>query len=214
METIRSISCSIPENSGENHFIDKLAKLPCTSTQNVQNTNIAILLLNKCAKKPQSEVITILDASLRFKKIKIIQIKLAEDFTRNKTLICSEKIPIARENTLTKIFISSKYKSLLNSDTWGSNVLPVFNNSSQIVDNNIPNTDYQDIQNDNILEHSLIMKNGCNWFGPFGVCDQLKFYPNQIKFLSLPLKNKSEKLKILINTNFLWITTRQISYRF
>jgi len=33
--TIRPISCSTPENSGETHFIDKPADLPCTSTQNV-----------------------------------------------------------------------------------------------------------------------------------------------------------------------------------
>ena len=77
METIRSISCSIPENSGENHFIDKPADLPCTSTQNIQNNNIAISILNKCAEKPQGEVLTKLDAHLRFKKVKIKQIKSA-----------------------------------------------------------------------------------------------------------------------------------------
>ena len=44
------------------------------------------------------------------------------------------------------------------------------------------------------------MKNGCNWLGPSGICDQLKFYPNQIKFLSLPVENNSDKLKNLINT--------------
>ena len=70
METIRSILCSIPGNSGENHFIDKPTDLPCTSTPNVQNTNVAISLLNKCAEKPQGEVITKLDAPLRFKKSK------------------------------------------------------------------------------------------------------------------------------------------------
>jgi len=42
METIRSISCSISVNQGETHFIDKPADLPCTSTQNVQNSNIEI----------------------------------------------------------------------------------------------------------------------------------------------------------------------------
>jgi hypothetical protein len=103
---------------------------------------------------------------------------------------------------LTKILISSKYKSLLNSDTWGNDVLPELNNSSQIVDSNILDTDYLDIRNDNILGHSLIMKNGCNWFGPYGIFDQLKLYPNQIKFLSLSVKNKSDKLKIIINTIF------------
>jgi hypothetical protein len=51
MESIRSISCLIPENSGENHFINKLEDLPCTSTHNVQNMNIAISLLDKCAEK-------------------------------------------------------------------------------------------------------------------------------------------------------------------
>ena len=65
METSSSISCSIPENSGEKHFINKLTYLPCTSTRNVQNTNIAISLLNKCAEKIQDEVITKLDAPLR-----------------------------------------------------------------------------------------------------------------------------------------------------
>ena len=65
METARSISCSIPENSGENQFIDKPTNLPCATTHNVQNTNIAISLLNKCAEKTESEVITKLDAPLR-----------------------------------------------------------------------------------------------------------------------------------------------------
>jgi len=77
----------------------------------------------------------------------------------------------------------------------GNGVLPELHNSSQIVDSNI-----LDIRNDNILEHSFFMKNGCNWFGPSGICDQLKFNPNQIKFLSLSVKFKSDKLKILINT--------------
>ena len=51
---------------------------------------------------------------------------------------------------LTKILISSKYKSLLHSDTWGNDVLPELNNSSQIIDSNIPDRDYLDIQKDNI----------------------------------------------------------------
>jgi len=69
METISSISCSIPENSGKQHFIDKPANLPCTSTHNVRNTNITLLsLLKKCDEKPQDDVITKLDAPLRFKK--------------------------------------------------------------------------------------------------------------------------------------------------
>ena len=58
METIRSIACSIPVNRGKKHFIDKPAYLPCTSTHNIQNSNIAILLLIKCAEKTQDEVIT------------------------------------------------------------------------------------------------------------------------------------------------------------
>ncbi len=98
--------------------------------------------------------------------------------------------------------IGSKYKNLLNSDTWGNDVLPELNNSSQIIDSNIPDTYYLDIQNDNILEHSFFMKNGCDWFGPSGICDQLKLYTNQIKFLSLSVKNNSDKLKHLISTNF------------
>ncbi len=65
METIRSISCSIQVNQGGNHLIYKPADLPCTSTHNVQNTNIAISLSNICARKPQDEVITKLDAPLR-----------------------------------------------------------------------------------------------------------------------------------------------------
>ena len=124
METISSISCSIPENSGEKHFIDKPTNSPCTSTQIVvHNTNITISLLKKRAEKPQDEVITKLDAPLRFKKIEIKQIK-SEDIIRNKTLICPEKIAVARENMLTKTLISSKYKSLLHSDTLGNDVLP------------------------------------------------------------------------------------------
>ena len=92
---------------------------------------------------------------------------------------------------LTKILIRSKYKSLLNSDTWGNDVLPESNNSSQIVDSNIRETYYLDKQNDDILEHSFfVLKNGCNSFEPSGICDKLKFYPNQIEFLSLSIKNK------------------------
>ena len=124
MEKVKSISCSIPENSGENHFMYKPTDLPCTSTQNVHNTNIAISLLNKCDEKTQSEVITKLDAPLCFKKIKIKQIKSEKDLTRNKTLLCPKNRPIARENMLTKMSISRKYKILLNFDTWGNYVLP------------------------------------------------------------------------------------------
>ncbi len=51
--------------------------------------------------------------------------------------------------------ISSKYTSLLNSDTWGNDVLPELNNSSQIIDSNSRDTGYLDIQTDNILEHSF-----------------------------------------------------------
>jgi hypothetical protein len=58
------------------------------------------------------------------KKIKIEQIKYAEEIIRNTTLICLEKIPVARENMLTKRLISSKYKSLLHYDAWGNDVLP------------------------------------------------------------------------------------------
>jgi len=65
VEKIRSISCSIPVNQGEKHFIDKPTDLHWTSTQNVHNSNIAISLRNKCAEKPQDEVITKLDAPLR-----------------------------------------------------------------------------------------------------------------------------------------------------
>ena len=107
--------------------------------------------------------------------------------------MCPEKIPFARENMLTKILISSKYKCLFNSNTRLTDVLPELNISSQIVDGNIPDSDYLDIQKDNILEHSFFMKNGCNWFEPSCICDQLKFYPNQIKFLSLSVKKKSHK---------------------
>ena len=67
METISSISCSIPENSNEKHFIDKPANSPCTSTHNVHKTNVAISLLKECAEKPQDEVMAKLDAPLRFR---------------------------------------------------------------------------------------------------------------------------------------------------
>jgi len=73
-------------------------------------------------------------------------------------MICAEKIHVARRNMLTKILISSKYKSLLNSDIWGNDVLPELNISSQIVDNNIREIDYLDMKNENILEHSYFMK--------------------------------------------------------
>jgi uncharacterized cysteine cluster protein YcgN (CxxCxxCC family) len=101
---------------------------------------------------------------------------------------------------LAKMFISSKYSSLLDSDTWRNDVLPELNMSSQILDSNIRETDYLDIQKDNILEHSYFVRNGCNWFEPCGICDQLKLYPNQINFLSLSIKIKSDKLKNLSNT--------------
>ena len=87
-------------------------------------------------------------------------------------MICAEKIPVARENLLTKILISSKHKSLLNSDTWANDVLPELNTTSQILDSNIRETDYLDIQKYNILEHSYFMRNAYNWFEPSGICDQ------------------------------------------
>ena len=96
--------------------------------------------------------------------------------------------------------ISSKYKSLLNSDTWGNDVLPELNNTSENIDSSSRDIYDMDIQTDNILEHSFFMTNGCNWFGQSGICDQLQFYQNQIKFLSLSVKNKFDKLKNLINT--------------
>jgi hypothetical protein len=90
MGTISSISYSIPENSGKTNSIDKPTDLPCTLTQNLENTNITISLLKKCAEKPQDELITIFDAPLRLKKIKIKQFK-PEDIIPNKTMICAEK---------------------------------------------------------------------------------------------------------------------------
>jgi hypothetical protein len=83
----------------------------------VQNTNVTTSLLKECAEKPQDEVIAKLDAPLRFIKIKIKQIKSAKEIIRNETLICLEKILVAKRNMLTKILISSKYKSVLHSDT-------------------------------------------------------------------------------------------------
>ncbi len=70
MEKIRSISCSIPENNGEQHFIDKPADLPCTSTQNVQNTIIAISVRNKWAGKSQDDIKPKIDAPLQLEKMK------------------------------------------------------------------------------------------------------------------------------------------------
>ena len=157
-ELISSISYSIPENTGEKHFIDKSAGTPCTSTHNVQDTKCTISLLEMCAEKAQEEVITKLDAPLRFKNIKIKQIKSAKDIIRKKTLICPEKIRVAKENMLTKILISIKYKSLFNSDTWGIDGLPELSISSQIIDSNIREAYYMDIQNDNIIENSFFIK--------------------------------------------------------
>jgi hypothetical protein len=68
METISSMSCSIPEKNGEKHFINKPTDSPCTSTRNIQNSDIAISLLEKCAEKPQDEGIAKLDAPSRKKK--------------------------------------------------------------------------------------------------------------------------------------------------
>ena len=70
-------------------------------------------------------------------------------------MICPEKIVAAKENTFSKISISSKHKSILYFDTWGNDVLPDLNNSSQIIDSNIQDTNFMDIRNDNILEHSF-----------------------------------------------------------
>jgi hypothetical protein len=72
----------------------------------------------------------------------------------------------------------SKYKSKLNSDTWGNDVLPELNILTQILDGNIRETDYLDIKKENILEHPYFMTNGCNWFESYGICNQLNFYPN------------------------------------
>ena len=52
---------------------------------------------------------------------------------------------VVKENTFSKILISSKYKKLLNHDTWRNDFLPELNNSSQILDSNIPDGDYLDI---------------------------------------------------------------------
>ncbi len=73
---------------------------------------------------------------------------------------------------------------------------------SEIIDSSSRDIYNINIQNDNILEHSFFMTNGCNWFGPSGICDQLQFYSNQIMFLSVSVKNKFDKLKHLVNTNF------------
>jgi hypothetical protein len=67
--------------------------------------------------------------------------------------------------------------------------LPELSNSLHIVVSNIREINYLDIQKDDISELSYFMTNGCNWFEPSGICDQLKFYPNQIKFLSMSLIN-------------------------
>ena len=74
-------------------------------------------------------------------------------------MIYREKVLVTKENTLTKILISSKHKSLLNSDTWGNDVLPELNNTFQIIDSNSHDIYGMDIQTDNILEHSFFMKN-------------------------------------------------------
>ncbi len=68
METIRSISCSIPENNDDQHFVDNAVDLPCTSTHNVQNTGITISVCNKCAEKTQDDIKPKIDAPLQFKK--------------------------------------------------------------------------------------------------------------------------------------------------
>ena len=47
---------------------------------------------------------------------------------------------------LTKMLISSKYKSVLNSDTWRNDVSPELNISSQIENSNIQETNYQYIK--------------------------------------------------------------------
>ena len=66
---------------------------------------------------------------------------------------------LLKGNMFKKMLISSKYNSFLNSDTWGNDVLPESNISSQILDINIRETNYLDIQKDNILEHSFLFKN-------------------------------------------------------
>ena len=75
METIRWISSSILENNDNQHLVDNPADLRCTSTQNVQNTDIAVSVRNKCGVK----------------KIKINPIKSAKDLPQTNTLICLEK---------------------------------------------------------------------------------------------------------------------------
>ena len=56
------------------------------------------------------------------------------------------------------MLICIKYKSLLNSDTWRNDVLPELNISSQIVDSNIREAGYLDIQKYNILEHLIFFE--------------------------------------------------------
>ncbi len=80
METIRSISCSIPENNDNQHFVDNPADLPRTSTQNVQNIDIAISVRNQCAEKPQDDIKPKIDAPLQFKKSKLNQLSLQKIF--------------------------------------------------------------------------------------------------------------------------------------
>jgi hypothetical protein len=158
METISSISYSIPENSDETHSIDKSVDSPCALTRNVQNSNITMSLLKQCAEKPQDEVITKLDAHLRLKKYKIKQFIKSEDIIPNKTMICDKKTSVTKENMFEKMLIS-KYKSLVNVGTWGNDVLPELIISSQIPDGNIREADYMNIQKDNILEQSYFMTN-------------------------------------------------------
>ena len=94
-----------------------------------------------------------------------------------------------------------KYQNL-NSDAWSFDVIHDQNLSSQMPEINFRRQNYFNIQKDNILEHSLSMTNECNWLEPSDICDKIKFNPNQIKKLSLSIKQNSYKLSLHVQYSY------------
>ena len=91
---------------------------------------------------------------------------------------------------------------ILNSDTWGCDVLYDQNISSQMPAKNIRRQNYFNIQKDNISKHSFFITNWCNWLEPSSLCDQVKFNPKQTEKLSLSIKQNTDQLLVLIENTF------------
>ena len=96
---------------------------------------------------------------------------------------------------------------ILNSETWEFDVLYEANISLNTLKINICTNDSFNIQNNNKLVFVFCFlffwADKCEWFKSNSICNQLQFFPNQIEFLSLPVKKCSTLLTTLIEDNIL-----------